>query len=366
MNWNSFTIMHGEKAVVSINNNGECNIINKDFMPYNLYFNTDDDSISARINNLNNFYYWCSSRLLTLDRKYAKEILNSIGKKQAVTDKDRAEIAITYHSLSLTDIYWVKTDSENLCFADINLFEHSLSNSFVDVSLCGKQLTAENSALIKNSDVAGDIGTLGVAPKAWVRKDGKFYLYKDGDIRDVEAELLASKIIDCFDVNHIQYSPAEYDNQKVTACEIITSLNRSIVPMEHIEIYAANNDIDRLDLVMQQDAYSYYMMNIVDYLIGNTDRHWANWGFLVDNESNTLIRLYPLMDYNKAFNSYDAVEGTRCQTTDKIVSQMDAAVIAVKQIGLNQIAEIESEWFANPNEYEMFNKRLNILKKIKA
>ncbi len=364
MNWNSFTIMHGEMAVAAINKDGECSIINKDFIPYNLYFNTDDDSISARINNLNNFYYWCSSRLLTLDRKYAKEILNSIGKKQAVTDKDRAEIVIAYHSLSLTDIYWVKTDNENLHFADINLFEHSLSNSFVDVSLCGKQLTAENSALIKNADVAGDIGTSGVAPKAWVRKDGKFYLYKDGDIRDVGAELLASKIIDCFDVSHVQYSEAEYDNQKVTACEIITSLDRSIVSMEHIEIYAANNDFDRLDLVMQHDAYSYYMMNIVDYLIGNTDRHWANWGFLVDNKSNALLQLYPLMDYNKAFNSYDTIEGARCQTTDKIVSQMDAAIEAVKQIGLNQITEIKSEWFANPNEYEMFNIRLNILKEI--
>lgn len=366
MDWNSFTIMHGEKAVASINKDGECNIINKDFMPFNLYFNTEDDSISARINNLNNFYYWCSSRLLTLDRKYAKEILNSIGKKHAVTDKDRAEIAISYHGLSLTDIYWVKTDNENLYFADINLYQHSLSNSFVDVSLCGKQLTAKNSALIKNADVAGDIGTSGVAPKAWVRKDDKFYLYKDGDIRDVEAELLASKIIDCFDVKHVQYSEAEYDNQKVTACEIITSLDRSIVPMEHIEIYAANNDIDRLDLVMQHDAYSYYMMNIVDYLIGNTDRHWANWGFLVDNESNTLIRLYPLMDYNKAFNSYDTIEGARCQTIDNIISQMDAAIEAVKQIGLNQIAEVKSGWFADYEQFEMFNKRLNILKKMKA
>lgn len=37
---------------------------------------------------------WCSSRLFPLDRKYAKEILNSIGQKQAVTDKERAQIAM--------------------------------------------------------------------------------------------------------------------------------------------------------------------------------------------------------------------------------------------------------------------------------
>ena len=28
------------------------------------------------------------------------------------------------------------------------------------------------------------------------------------------------------------------------------------------------------------------MMNILDYLVGNTDRHWENWGLLVDNETS--------------------------------------------------------------------------------
>ena len=46
----------------------------------------------TRLNNLNNFYYWCSSRVLTLDRRFAKEILNSIGAKQAATDRDSAVI----------------------------------------------------------------------------------------------------------------------------------------------------------------------------------------------------------------------------------------------------------------------------------
>ena len=44
------------------------------------------NDIDTRINNLNNFYHWCASRVLSLDRKYAKEILNSIGVPQAVKD----------------------------------------------------------------------------------------------------------------------------------------------------------------------------------------------------------------------------------------------------------------------------------------
>lgn len=73
-------------------------------MPYSLYLEPDADDIDTRIQNLDNFYHWCASRVLTLDREYAKEILNSIGAMQASTDKDRAKIALSYHCLSLTDI----------------------------------------------------------------------------------------------------------------------------------------------------------------------------------------------------------------------------------------------------------------------
>lgn len=361
--WYSYTIMHKDTKVVTIYSDGACEIHNLDFMPYNLYLITDKDDIRSRMNNLDNFYHWCASRVLTLDRKYAKEILNSIGMKQAVSDRDRAEIAITYHGLSMTDVYWITSD-DNISFSDINLYEHSLSNTFVDVSLCGKQLTVNNCELIGKEDVAGDIGTMGVAPKAWVRKDNNFYLYKDGDIRDVNAELLASKIIDCFDIDHVQYFEGEYDNNKVSICKIMTSLDYSIVPIEHIEIYCANHDITIFDLINKYDSYSYHMMNVIDYLVGNTDRHWGNWGFLIDNKTNKPVKLYPLMDFNKAFNSYDTVEGVKCQTTDKTMSQMEAAITAVKSVGLNKICDVSKDWFENEEQFDMFGKRLNILKNL--
>lgn len=359
---NTFIIMHQNKVVATIDCEGKCVILSETFMPYNLYFDVDETTLRSRISNLNNFYNWCSSRLLTLDRKYAKEILNSLGKKQAVTDRDRAEIALTYHCLSLTDVYWVRAESEEITFDEINLYENSLSNSFVDVSLCGKQLTAQNAELVKDSDVAGDIGTPGLAPKAWIRENGEFFLLKDGDLRDVNAELLASKIIGCFDIDYVPYIEEQYDGKKVTSCKIITSVDRSIVPMEHVEIYAANHDFDKLDFVRQIDSYSYYMMNVVDYLIGNTDRHWANWGLLFDNKNNTPIKLHPLMDFNKSFMSYDIIDGSRCQTVNGNVSQMDAAIDAVKHIGLNQKKEVNPEWFDSSANYEMFKQRLNLLK----
>ena len=359
--WGKYLIMHKDRHVATIREDGSCTVYYPSFMPYSLYLEKSDD-LDARLNNLNNFYFWCASRVLTLDRKYAKEILNSIGATQATTDRERAEIAISYHCLSLTDVFWVRSEQEQLQFEEISLYRNSLAGAFVDVSLRGRSLTAENSELITESEIAGDAATSGVAPKAWVKRDGTFYLLKDGEIRDVEAELLASKIADCFKAEHVIYAEDFFDGQKVSRSRLLTSEDFGIVPMEYVEIYCVNHDLDRDTFVKKKDAYGYYMMNIIDYLVGNTDRHWGNWGFLVDHVTNRLIHLHPLMDFNKAFQAYDILDGAQCQTVSGVMSQRAAALKGVRTVGLNQIAEVKREWFRDEKTWEMFCQRLEVLR----
>ena len=43
------------------------------------------------------------------------------------------------------------------------------------------------------------------------------------------------------------------------------------------------------------------------------------------------------------------------------MSQMDAALEAVRRIGLNQKEEIKKEWFSDLALWEMFQKRFNVL-----
>ncbi|MDE6168070.1 MAG: hypothetical protein K2G28_06390, partial [Acetatifactor sp.] len=156
-----------------------------------------------------------------------------------------------------------------------------------------------------------------------------------------------------------------YDGEKVSASSLMTSLEHSIVSREAYEIYAANHDQNALEDVLQLDAYSFYMMNILDYLTGNTDRHWGNWGFLVDNRTNRPISLHPLMDFNQTFQAYDRLEGANCQTVFPLrATQQEAAVTAVSQIGLNQLREVDEAWFCGDRKKsEMFFHRLDTLKK---
>lgn len=358
--WQQYDIMHMEQKVASIRRDGRCLLCDVKMLPYNLYLEqNEDEDIEIRVQNLDNFYHWCASRVLMLDRTYAKEILNSIGATQSATDKDRAQIALSYHALSLMDVYWTKEGDENVTFSDINLYENRLETAFVDVSLRGKQITIQNRHL-----VAEDLSTQGCFPKAWIRKNDGFYLMKDGSEEAVERELLASKICQCFQVNQIVYEETNYDGQKVSVSRLLTSLQYSVVPMEYFEIYCANHDQTGEEAVLALDSYSYYMMNVLDYLIGNTDRHWGNWGVLVDNQTNEPVRLYDLMDFNRAFEAYDTLDGGKCLTTTRAQNQREAAVEAVKKAGLNQIREIDEKWFQSEAQKEMFMQRLSLLHKL--
>lgn len=352
-----YEIMHGEKAVAQIDTQGHCRILDDSFMPYNLYLEENDEDIDTLVNNVTNFNYWCASRVLTLDRQYAKEILNSIGASQAVTDRDRAKLALSYRCVSLTDIYWVREQEEKISFQDVNLYDNHLDNTFVSISLRGKQITVQNHKL------AQDLSTNGCFPKAWVRTETGFRLLKDGGKDAVEREILASRICQCFQCRQVTYTQGSYDGEKVSVSEIMTSKEYSIVSREAFEIYAVNHDIDVPSYILKLDAYAYYMMNILDYLTGNTDRHWGNWGFLVDNRSNEPVSLHPLMDFNQTFREYDTLEGARCQTVwPRLLTQKEAAAEAVREIGLNQLRGIDAAWFSGrEQEYEMFRRRLDFL-----
>ena len=68
------------------------------------------------------------------------------------------------------------------------------------------------------------------------------------------------------------------------------------------------------------------------------------------------------MDFNKAFLAYDTLDGALCQTNAKRQSQREAALEAVRAVGLNQIAEVKAEWFDDPARWQMFCRRLEELK----
>ena len=74
--------------------------------------------------------------------------------------------------------------------------------------------------------------------------------------------------------------------------------------------------------------------------------------------------MHPLMEFNQSFHSYDNIEGANCQTVlPRIMTQREAAVEAVKHVGVNQMGTIDPAWFTGRvAEYEMLMRRLEELK----
>lgn len=340
--------MHSETPVAQIGTQGSCRILSKKFMPFNLYLEETDDPT----NNLLNFYFWCANRIIPSNRQYADIILKSL----SMTSKEPAQIALRYHCLSLTDVYWVRTSNESITFKEINLYDNHSENPLIDASLLGKQITLQSLKGIEK-----DLSTDGCFPKACLGNK----LLKGGNPIAVKNEILASKICQCFQCSQVIYEESKYKGELVSISNIFTSKKYSIVSKEAFDIYTINHDIDPIKHILSLDAHSYYMMNILDYLIGNTDRHWGNWGFLIDNQTNAPISLHPLMDFNQAFTAYDSIEGANCLTTTTPMTQKEAAIEAVQKIGLNQINPINPNWFQHDQQkYEMFLKRLSILKEV--
>ncbi len=148
---------------------------------------------------------------------------------------------MSYRCASLTDVYWVRYKGEWVKFDEINLYDNHLSNTFMDIALRGRQYTVQNEYL------ARDLSTNGCFPKAWQRSDHRFRLLKDGGEDAVNREILASSISDN-----------------------ITSKAFSIASAAAFNIYVLNHDRDLKKCILSLDSHNYYMMNIMDYLTGNT------------------------------------------------------------------------------------------------
>lgn len=187
---------------------------------------------------------------------------------------------------------------------------------------------------------------------------------KDGDENAVRRELLASQICQCFAVRQVVYRESSFEGIQVSESSLVTSKEQSMISKMSFDIYACNHDLDTLEICKEIDPETYYGMNILDYLTGNTDRHPENWGFLVDNTTNDYISLYPVMDFNQCFQVYDTLEGANCQTVlPAKMTQREAAVEAVKKIGLPQIREMDMDKFGDMRaEAKMFQMRIQELR----
>lgn len=153
--------------------------------------------------------------------------------------------------------------------------------------------------------------------------DGKKYLVKFPDsnrspklkisyINNVYSEYIGSKIFELLGISTQKVKLGYYIQDKrkfyVCACEDFTNEDTKLIEFEKLENASLDSDSERKDLsdikyIIELNTYNidknsfknfFWNMFIVDCLIGNTDRHNGNFGFIknIKTEELTLAPVY--------------------------------------------------------------------------
>ena len=238
---------------------------------------------------------WVDNRSSAKHRTHVNKILEMCGGKTK-----SGFIALT-HCLSLTDTLWVKSDRENVSWQRVNLYENKFDEVISKLSFDGNGFFG-----IQMSTTSPELTTDGAYDKCWLNEKDGIHLIKTGSEGARNAglepygEVLASQVFEKI-CNSVKYTLRRFDGRVVSDCKLFTTQKYGYCPIalfykerltlpKLLEIYKEFNS---------EDAFR--RMIVADCITLNSDRHFGNFGFLVNNQTFERIALNPCFDFNKAF-----------------------------------------------------------------
>ena len=229
---------------------------------------------------------WLRHRTIPANRAYAQNFLS----KNGLSENDFIGILQICKGLSLTDCYWVTYPNDQKTFAEVNLFDNRFSQVLSQIAFTGY-----GSSPASKFRSSPEFTTNGMLPKAWRRKEGKVLLYKGGTSglantgKEPYSEFYAAQVADAMGIPHVTYGLSKWKGQLCSTCELFTSKDISFVPASTlISTSRISQIIDWFDDHGWKNDLA--DMLVLDAVIRNTDRHLGNFGFLVDNHTNQLLR----------------------------------------------------------------------------
>lgn len=356
---NNTTLMVKNKPVLEFNiDDGYYSIHSQNLLPYPLKGSITDTTIQSsreiERKNERTLIEFLSKRVLSLDRENAKKLLNAYNLSQSQDPYTKARIAIACKAISMTDSYWLNDGSYS--WEDINPRNMHLSDVVANITLHGKSLTL--TGLPHTPELTGH----GTYAKAWRREDDGIYLYKKGskDNNEPQIEVSASKILDCFNVEHVNYSLIKNKTSYMSKCKNMSTDNLAMVSAEEIYSYCSRNDKNFFLYIRGIDKDSINKMCIMDYLLSNSDRHMMNWGFYQDNNSGKLLCCHPLFDHNNCFDP-DLMFSDDIKSLVFDMSMKEAAEKGLKETPLFLTKPIEISMFINKEMAESFYEKASKL-----
>lgn len=244
---------------------------------------------------------WLKYRTIPKNRLYVHNFLSKCG----LNANRPMNIIKVSKGLSLTDCYWIVEEDFEGTFEKYNLYDNKFSEILAYIAFTGYG-SSDRRSLASSPEFT----TNGMLPKCWRRISGVIKLYKGGTEgadnmgKEPYSEYYASQIAKIMGINAIEYNISKWKGRLCSTCDLFTSKDYSYIPVGKL-VTAGNINAVRAyySELGQEFIDALDDMIVLDALLWNVDRHFGNFGVLVDNHENKIVSPAPLFDHgNSLFN----------------------------------------------------------------
>ncbi len=256
---------------------------------------------------------WLKNRSIPKNRAYVNRILSKCG----LSLNRPMDIIKVSKGLSLNDCYWVTDEGFNGSFAEYNLYDNRFSRTLALIAFTGY-----GSAVRSSLASSPEFTTNGMLPKCWRRINGGIYLYKGGTSgalntgNEPYSEFYASQIAEAMGMDAVKYTLSRWKGDLCSVCGLFTSKQYSFMPVGRLVTSGGMEAVRKYYCALgEKYADALADMLVLDAVILNTDRHFGNFGFLIDNQTNEISEPAPLFDHGNSLLNY-AAEDDLCSKSN--------------------------------------------------
>ena len=264
---------------------------------------------------------WLKNRTIPRNRAFVNAFLAKCG----LSINRPMDIISVSKGLSLNDCFWVVPEDFDGTFEENNLYDNPFNTILSYIAFTGTGSSARTSL-----HSSPEFTTNGMLPKCWRRLKGKVMLFKGGTTgaantgNEPYSEFYAAQIAKQMGLNHVPYTLGKWKGIICSVCELFTSKEYSYIPVGRFVTSGGFEAVIEFYRNLGDRFYNEFVdMVVFDAVVCNTDRHYGNFGFLVDNETNQIAAPAPLFDHGNAlFN----LAGMACWMDEKELEEYIAAL----------------------------------------
>ena len=245
---------------------------------------------------------WLQRRTIPKNRAFVRTFLAKCGLS---TNRPMSIISAS-KGLSLNDSYWVVNEDFEGSFEQYNLYENRFSQILAYIAFTGYGSSIRSSLMS-----SPEFTTNGMLPKCWRRVSGKIVLYKGGTSgasnagNEPYSEFYASQVAQAMGINAISYGLSKWKGILCSTCELFTSMETAYIPVGRVVTKGGMKAVQEYYHSLGPDFEKAFRdMLVFDAVICNTDRHFGNFGLLINSKTNQISGPAPLFDHgNSLFNN---------------------------------------------------------------